>query len=373
MVGIGLVLGFFTQAKRLRTNKSIIAEKRINQKSIHKFTENLAISHQLKNRAEEIFNINSEGDFNSLALDLFHFQYDHNTVYRRWVSSLKVKPEAVRAVEEIPFLPISFFKSERVVSSPEHPQTVVFTSSSTTSHVPSQHLVNDISVYEQSFLRGFHLFYGPPSQYCVLALLPGYLERKSSSLVYMCHRLIRESGHPRGGFFLDNTAGLISTIEELKKSRQKVLLIGVSYALMDLSEKIKLDENFIVMETGGMKGKRKELLKEELHNLLKNNFGVDQIHSEYGMTELLSQAYSRGDGLFQSPPWMRFMIREVTDPLNILGANQTGGINVADLANIHSCCFIATQDLGRINDSNQLQLMGRYDNSDVRGCNLMVS
>ncbi len=320
-----------------------------------------------------IFNINSENEFITTALEVFRFQYENNKVYRQWTDLLKVKPLQVNTLDAIPFLPIEFFKKQDIISSAINSETVIFTSSSTTSQVPSKHYVNDIKIYETSFLQGFDFFYGNIQDYCILALLPGYLERKGSSLVYMCHRLINESKHPLSGFFLNDLAKLAENIEHLKKSGQKTILIGVSYALMDFAESgIKLSDNFLVMETGGMKGKRRELLKEELHAFLKKGFNAAKIHSEYGMTELLSQAYSSGDGKFKSPPWMKFLIREVTDPLHIRSDNKTGGINVIDLANINSCSFIATQDLGKINEAGELELMGRYDNSDVRGCNLMM-
>jgi phenylacetate-coenzyme A ligase PaaK-like adenylate-forming protein len=328
--------------------------------------------HVLKNE-NNIFNIASASEFFEQTLEIFYYQYESNPVYRLWVDMLKVKPANVKEFEQIPFLPIEFFKNFNVVSSPVTSKTIQFTSSSTTSQKPSTHYVNHIELYEQSFTKGFNLFYGKPEEYCILALLPNYLQRKGSSLVYMCQHLIRQSGHPYSGFFLDNVNELISKINELKKAGQKTLIIGVSFALMNLSDKnIELNENFMVMETGGMKGTRKELLKEELHNYLKKGFKTEKIHSEYGMTELLSQAYSRGDGIFHSPPWMKFLIREVDDPFKIRKDNKTGGINVIDLANLYSCSFIATQDLGRLGADDGLELMGRYDHSDVRGCNLMV-
>lgn len=282
-------------------------------------------------------------------------------------------PEHINKLEEIPFLPISFFKEQVIISGTEASFGAKFTSSSTTSQTPSTHYVKDIAVYERSFLKAFELFYGYVSGYCILALLPGYLERTGSSLVYMCDRLIKDSQHPLSGFFLRDHETLLKNIEQLKKEKQKTLLIGVSYALLDLAEKnVTLNENFIVMETGGMKGTRKEILKAELHEVLKNAFKIDAVHSEYGMTELLSQAYSKGKGLFEAPPWMKFLTREVTDPLTIRKDGKTGGINVIDLANLYSCSFIATQDLGRIHPGGTLELMGRYDNSDIRGCNLML-
>ena len=321
----------------------------------------------------KIFNISSEKEFIDLALKIFNFQLLNNTVYCNWVKMLKVNPDKVLTLEQIPFLPIEFFKTKKIISSPLSSETVEFTSSATTSQTPATHYVNDVLLYQRSFSNCFNLFYGLPADYCILALLPNYLQRNGSSLVYMCNQLINESTHPFSGFFLDNTDDLIFRINELKQTNQKVILIGVSYALIDLCEQgVKLNENFIVMETGGMKGTRKEMLKSELHDFLKHGFAVNSIHSEYGMTELLSQAYSNGDGEFESPPWMKFLIREIDDPLKIKTDGRTGGINVIDLANINSCSFIATKDLGKLNNNNKLELMGRYDYSDVRGCNLMI-
>ncbi|MBL7910761.1 MAG: acyl transferase [Bacteroidia bacterium] len=325
------------------------------------------------NNENNIFNIASQREFLELSLSIFNFQAIQNPVYARWIKLLGVDPANVKTLEQIPFLPIEFFKTHQVVSSPIGQNSVQFTSSATTSQVPATHFVNDISIYEKSFLRGFELFYGKPSEFCILALLPNYLQRKGSSLVYMCDKLIKDSKHPLSGFFLDNINDLILKIEQLKKTKQKVILIGVSYALMDLCDKgMHLTDNFMVMETGGMKGTRKEILKSELHAYLKNGFKINNIQSEYGMTELLSQAYSLGNEEFSSPPWMQFLIREIEDPLKMRTDHKTGGINVIDLANVNSCSFIATKDLGKINDNNKLELMGRYDNSDVRGCNLMV-
>jgi len=239
----------------------------------------------------EIFKINTESDFNDLALRIFNFQYQNNRVYKNWCDLLRIEKTTVNSYHKIPFLPIEFFKTQKIISSPVSKDTKEFTSSSTTSQIPSTHFVNEIKLYEKSFLNTFNLFYGNPNQYCFLALLPNYLERKGSSLVYMCNELIKQSNHPFSGFFLNDIDDLIQKINQLKKTNQKVILIGVSYALMDLCEKISLTENFIVIETGGMKGTRKELLKAELHSYLKKGFNINSIHSEYGMTELLSQAY----------------------------------------------------------------------------------
>lgn len=319
-----------------------------------------------------VFDIQTEEEFNNLCLEVFKFQYQNCEVYRRFSDSLGIQIETIKYFSQIPFLPVEFFKTHEILSVPKSNETIVFTSSTTTSQSPSKHYVNDIAVYEESFLKGFELFYGKPKDYCILALLPGYLERSGSSLVYMFDRLIKLSADINSGFFLHNYDELIVVIKSLKNSGKKTILIGVTYALLDLSEHgIKLSDNFIVMETGGMKGKRREMIKEELHAFLKQKLGITTIHSEYGMTELLSQAYSKGDGIFECPPWMKILIRDTEDPLSLVGENKTGGINVIDLANWQSCSFIATKDLGRLS-GNKFEVMGRFDNSDVRGCNLMI-
>jgi hypothetical protein len=321
----------------------------------------------------DIFKINCEEDIKAMALGVFRYQFHNNPVYKIWASAFVKSESDVLEIEQIPFLPIEFFKTQEVICERNNRQEI-FTSSSTTSQIPSKHYVKDLKVYETSFLKSFQLFFGEPKDHCILALLPGYLDRKGSSLVYMCNKLIEWSGHEKSGFYLRNLDELVAVIKELKENGQRTILIGVSYALLDLAEKnIELDENFTVIETGGMKGTRTELLKEELHRVLKDKFKIDKVASEYGMTELLSQAYALKDGLFKHPPWMKFMIRDVNDPFTYLKANKTGGINVIDLANIYSCSFISTQDLGQINESGELKLMGRFDNSDVRGCNLLVS
>ena len=324
-------------------------------------------------KVTEIFNINCEAEFEEMALKVFRFQYEHNVVYKHWVSSLVPSIEEVKTVKQIPFLPIELFKTHPIVSYSGDTCHEIFTSSSTTGQIPSKHYVKDISLYKTSFLKCFQKFFGKPSDHCILALLPGYMDRQGSSLVYMCKELIELSQHNQSGFYLRNMNELVDVIKELKAKKQKTILIGVSYALLDLAEmNIQLNEYFTVIETGGMKGNRREMLKEELHDVLKNKFKIKKIASEYGMTELLSQAYALEDGLFSYPNWMRFLIRDINDPLSYLGKNKTGGINVIDLANVYSCSFIATQDLGQLNDEGKLKLMGRYDSSDVRGCNLMV-
>ncbi len=323
---------------------------------------------------EAVFNTLNEKEFNNLALSTFYSQYQNNLVYRAFSQSLKINPDSIDHYSKIPFLPIGFFKSHDVICNAKKDDFIVFTSSSTTGQTPSRHIVSDIEIYKKSFIAGFERFYGKPSDYAIIALLPNYLERKGSSLVYMFNELIRRSEHPLSSFFADDHDKIMNEIQSLKKENKKTILIGVSYALLDLADKnIKLNDNFIVMETGGMKGKREELLKEELHQILKQKFGVSTIHSEYGMTELLSQAYSKGDGLFDCPPWMKVLVRDTEDPLNYVTENKTGGLNIIDLANINSCSFIATQDLGRLKAGEQFELLGRFDNSDIRGCNLLVN
>ncbi len=323
--------------------------------------------------SDKLFSVKSEEDFNNLALQIFHYQLLNNKVYNAFVNQFSINSNEIKHYTEIPFLPIEFFKSQEVICGYRKSSDVIFTSSSTTSQIPSRHIVSNISVYEKSFLKGFEYFYGNPNEYAIIALLPDYLERKGSSLVYMFDKLIKLSNNNKSGFFINDYPKVKSVLSELKKSNQKTILIGVTYALLDLAEEgVELSDNFIVMETGGMKGKRKELLKEELHPFLKEKLNVSLIHSEYGMTELLSQAYSKGNGLFACPPWMKVLVRDIEDPISIAKQGKTGGLNIIDLANINSCSFIATQDLGRLNSDQIFELMGRFDNSDMRGCNLMV-
>jgi phenylacetate-coenzyme A ligase PaaK-like adenylate-forming protein len=321
----------------------------------------------------KIFNINCEADFKMAALEVFRYQYDCNSVYRSWVNSLQINIREVKEIVQIPFLPIEFFKSNKVVCGSTDNVDEIFTSSSTTSQIPSQHFVTDVSVYKTSFLQCFEKFFGKPEEFCVLALLPGYLDRKGSSLVYMCNDLINLSNNPKSGFYLRNLDELVEVIAQLKVQKQRTIIIGVSYALLDLAEKkVSLTEDFTIIETGGMKGTRREMLKEELHDVLGLAFQLKSIASEYGMTELLSQAYALTSGLFSYPAWMRFLVRDVNDPLTYLPVNKTGGLNIIDLANVNSCSFIATKDLGFLTSDGNLRLMGRYDNSDIRGCNLMI-
>ncbi|GGC83675.1 acyltransferase [Flavobacterium lutivivi] len=321
---------------------------------------------------QNIFTISSQKEFEKIALKVFRYQHENNKVYREFCDFLNTDVQKVKSLEKIPFLPIQFFKSRYVLSSQDKIQET-FTSSGTTGMITSQHLVTDVSLYEQSYRLAFSNFYGNVEDYVVLALLPSYLERKGSSLIYMVKDLIEMTNNENSGFYLHNYDELIAKLIELDSSGQNVLLIGVTYALLDLIEKQNFQlKNTIIMETGGMKGKRKEIIREELHNILCSGFGVNSIHSEYGMTELLSQAYSMGNGIFECPSWMQILIRDTEDALTYVDYGKTGGVNVIDLANINSCSFIATQDLGKKYSNNSFEILGRFDNSDIRGCNLMV-
>lgn len=319
-----------------------------------------------------VFSIRSEKEFNDAALAIFRHQAVHCAPYRDFISHLRVDPLQTDSLADIPYLPISFFKSHRVISGIDK-EEITFSSSGTTGMVQSRHFVTDLSLYEQSFNEAFARFYGSTEDTCLLALLPSYLERDGSSLIYMIDALLKQSKHPDSGYFLHNHEDLYKKLISLKEKGQKTILIGVTYALLDFLEKYQMDfPELIVMETGGMKGKRKEMVREELHELLTSGFGVKAIHSEYGMTELLSQAYSSGDGIFNCPAWMKIVLRDTNDPLTLLHTHQTGGINVIDLANINSCSFIATQDLGRVYPDGSFEVLGRFDNADIRGCNLLV-
>lgn len=321
---------------------------------------------------KNIFRIKSPEDFNVLAMNIFHYQSQNNPIYRQFLQQFDIEPDNIKTVEEVPFLPISFFKTHRVITG-QRQSKIVFLSSGTTGMQQSRHEVADITLYESSFLKCFGMFYGKITNYCLLALLPSYLSMQDSSLVYMADKLITKSRHPISGFYLDKTDSLLSALEKLKISNQPTILLGVSFALLDIADHHTLDfPGLIVMETGGMKGRRKEMIREELHERLCRGFGVPVVHSEYSMTELLSQAYSRGNGIFRTPPWMRILVRDTSDPLSLTGHHQTGGINIIDLANIYSCSFIATQDLGRSYPDGTFEVLGRFDDSDVRGCNLLV-
>jgi len=322
---------------------------------------------------QQVFSISNKQQFSETALQVFRFQAKNCAVYREFITNLKVDIDGVDCVEKIPFLPISFFKSHEVLSSSDKVQ-VTFTSSGTTGMINSRHLVTDVSWYEESFRRAFDLFYGDIRDYCVLALLPSYLEREGSSLIYMAEDLVKRSENPDSGFYLYNHDDLFAQLKRQQEAKKPTLLIGVTFALLDFVEQYLIDfPELIVMETGGMKGRRKEMIREELHQTLCKGFGVNAIHSEYGMTELLSQAYSNGSGIFNCPPWMKIITRDTNDPMTLLDNDKTGGINVIDLANINSCSFIATQDLGRIYQDGSFEALGRFDNSDIRGCNLLIA
>ncbi|MDR0414958.1 MAG: acyltransferase [Prevotellaceae bacterium] len=319
-----------------------------------------------------IFSISTAADFERQSLDAFHRQAQACEPYGRYLSYIGVRAGDVDSAAQIPFLPVELFKTERVTCGDAAAQAT-FVSSGTTGAETSRHYVSDVRLYEESFLRGFEHFYGAPQKYCILALLPGYAERQGSSLVYMVERLVKESAHPQGGFFLHNHGELAARLELLQRRQQPTILIGVSFALLDLAERYSLRfPNLIVMETGGMKGRRRELPREELHRILCAGFGVEAVHSEYGMTELLSQAYSSGGGRFFAPPWMRITLRDLHCPFSPAAAGDSGGVNVTDLANQNSCSFIETQDLGRVNADGSFEVLGRIDHSLARGCNMLV-
>ena len=317
----------------------------------------------------KIFNCTNDATFEKLALEIFDFQMENNLTYAAY-AALILRGKNPENINEIPFLPVEFFKTEQIICQGQAIEEI-FLSSGTTGE-QSKHLVSNIELYKSSYQKAFQLFYGDITDYCILALLPSYKEREGSSLIYMVDDLIKKSKHPQSNYYLNNYEELATTLNELENKKQKTILFGVTYALLDLAEEFpqKL-ERTIIMETGGMKGQRKELLKEEIHSILKHSFATENIHSEYGMTELLSQGYSKGNNIFKTPPWMKILTRDVNDPLSIIN-NKTGGINVIDLANIYSCPFIATQDLGRAFDDGSFSVLGRFNNADVRGCNLLV-
>jgi phenylacetate-coenzyme A ligase PaaK-like adenylate-forming protein len=319
---------------------------------------------------EKIFTIGSEQEFNDLSLKIFRHQYLNNPVYRQYVDYIRIAPASVKHYSAVPFLPIEFFKSHQILTGGGTKSQQVFVSSGTTNQLTSSHYIADVGLYEESFLEAFNYFYGSPEQYILLALLPSYLERGNSSLIYMVEKLIKKTGHPASGFYLRHNEQLLNI---LQNHDRKVILLGVTFALLDLAEQASLRQpDLIIIETGGMKGRRKELVREEVHRILCKAFHVNVIHSEYGMTELLSQAYSKGNGLFYTPPWMKVLVRDVNDPLSLTGHDKTGGLNIIDLANVHSCSFIATQDLGKSHSEGSFEVLGRFDSSDIRGCNLMV-
>jgi hypothetical protein len=326
-----------------------------------------------KQLRERVFAITNEKEFSLIALEVYQFQFEKNPIYREYCNVLNRNPEAVKKITDIPFLPISFFKTHRVETTPFEAE-LVFKSSGTTGMTTSSHFVKEPALYVKSFSEGFKKFYGDIKDYCILGLLPSYLERGNSSLVYMVDHLIRESGHPDSDFYLDEFEKLNASLKRLEVSGQKTILIGVTYALLDFSDRFPQHLfNTIVMETGGMKGRDTELTRRELHEQLKKHFGVGHIHSEYGMTELLSQAYGT-DGKMTCPPWMKILLRDESDPFSFYNPSigASGVINIIDLANLYSCCFIATEDVGKTDSNGGFEILGRRDHSDIRGCSLMV-
>ncbi|MDD2386395.1 MAG: acyltransferase [Bacteroidales bacterium] len=325
----------------------------------------------IKNYTDRIFKIRNEEEFYEMSVEAFKYQYQNNKTYREFCDLLNINTSNIDHPTKIPFIPIDFFKTHKLISGLDNAEMILKSSGTSGSEI-SKHFVTDIKLYEQSFINNFDFFYGNPNKYAILGLLPSYLERTGSSLIYMVSKLCELSKNSMSGFYLNNYDDLNTHIIQLEKSHSKYILIGVSYALLDLAEKYSPKiQNGIVMETGGMKGRRQELTKEELHKILAQSFSTQNIHSEYGMTELLSQAYSKNKGLFRSPPQMRTYIREHNDPLSVKKIG-TGAINIIDLANINSCCFIATSDLGIVYKDNKFSISGRLDNADIRGCNLMV-
>lgn len=323
----------------------------------------------LENR---IFQISNNNEFNDLAINIFQYQVKKNPVYRSFVQQLGRTTNKISDFHDIPFLPVEFFKSNKVISGEFRPE-LTFYSSGTTGQIQSCHYIKNRNIYFESLTKSFQIFFGDPADYVILALLPSYIERDGSSLVHMVKTLIEQNSQAESGFYLNDYSALYDLLKNLKKSDKKVILFGVTFALLDMAERFPVEfPELVIIETGGMKGRRKEIVREELHRIIKAAFGVKKVYSEYGMTELLSQAYSTGKGLFTCPPWMKVLIRDTNDPLNLITSGKTGGVNVIDLANIHSCSFIATQDLGKIHKDGRFEVLGRFDNSEVRGCNLMV-
>lgn len=319
----------------------------------------------------KIFEVDAS-TFEATALEVYQFQYKENPVYRAFSDLVHRNPSTVKQLSDIPFMPIGFFKSQTIQCGSFNPQAV-FESSGTTQTGNSKHEVKELAIYQESFRAAFTQFYGKVDSYCVLGLLPSYLERKGSSLVYMVDDMIRESQHPQSGTYLYDHAKLAEVLQSLEAAQQPTLLIGVTFALLDFAAQYPMPlQHTIVMETGGMKGRREEWTREQVHQELQQAFSISNVHSEYGMTELLSQAYSQGNGLFSCPPWMRVLLREEEDPFNILQTvGARGVVNVIDLANLYSCSFIATEDAGKLHANNQFEVLGRVDYSDIRGCSLM--
>ena len=321
---------------------------------------------------EKIFDIKTHSEFKKQCLDIYNFQYENNMVYQNYCNMICEDPTDVNEINKIPFLPISFFKTKKILSTDNFEK--VFYSSGTTTNSRSKHFISSLKLYQKSFINNFKLNYRDITQYTILALLPNYYDNKDSSLIYMIEKLIKLTKSKESGFFLDDYYNLSKKLIELDtKKERKTILIGVPYALLDMIDFNQFQlNNTIIMETGGMKGRRKEMVRTELHEKLKRGFGVSKIHSEYGMTELLSQAYSKGDGIFKTPSWMKVIIRDINDAQNLDFNKKSGAINIIDLANYNSCSFIATDDMGKYINDDKFELIGRVDNSDIRGCNLLV-
>ena len=324
---------------------------------------------------DKIFNVTAV-NFTETALEVFRFQYNNNAVYRQFCTALHINESSVSSIEKIPYLPIAFFKTHTVTTTAFNPE-MIFESSGTTQTINSKHLVKDIGLYQKSFNKAFRLFYGDVKNYCILGLLPSYLERNNSSLVMMVNELIQQSGHPQSGFYLNNYQQLKNTIEQLEQQQQPTLLIGVTFALLDFAEQFPQPLFYTrIMETGGMKGRKKEMTRQQVHLVLQKAFQLPQIQSEYGMTELLSQAYSKRNGIFNTPPWLKILIREEDDPFAIYsnkeGVISSGAVNVIDLANLYSCSFLATDDAAKLYADGSFEILGRLDHSDIRGCSLLA-
>jgi phenylacetate-coenzyme A ligase PaaK-like adenylate-forming protein len=327
---------------------------------------------------QRIFRIKTAEEFEKVALEIFRYQAVSNPVYNRYLNALGIEPDSVQLPGEIPFLPVAFFKGHKIITG--LPQTAhrtphtVFESSGTTGSLASRHYITDLGIYEMSIQTGFRYFFGEPSDFFIAAMLPSYAERDNSSLIYMMNLLVLRSKYADSGFFNNDPPGLIRTLLQARNEGRKGIFLGVSFALLDLAEKYSPDlSGLTVIETGGMKGRRKEITRQELHSALKAGFNIDTIHSEYGMTELLSQAWSKGDGIFYCPPWMKILIRDPLDPLTLLEEpGRSGGINIIDLANINSCSFLSVSDIGKLHEDGGFEVLGRFDNSEIRGCNLMM-
>ncbi len=321
--------------------------------------------------ANQIFSIKNSNEFDETAIEVFKYQSENNPVYSEFISYLGIDSQKVKSINEIPFLPVRFFKTHQILTGNQSVEKI-FSSSSTSGSQPSRHYVSDLEFYRLSLKHSFEYFYGDLKDYTIFGLLPSYLEREGSSLIDMVEFWIEKSG--RGGFYLYNHKDLYRDLIQNENEGRKSILIGVSFALVDFTDKFQMNlKNTIVMETGGMKGRKKEITREELHKILKKSLGTHEIHSEYGMCELLSQAYSKSDSKFKTPAWMKVLVRDTEDPLTVVEYEKTGGINIIDLANLNSCSFIATDDLGKLYADGSFEILGRFDHSDVRGCNLMVS